>query len=178
MRRATLLLISLFLAAPALAQEVVSSRVAVFEAGILCAPDSVGTREAPGTVAGTTHIVEETPPFVDEGRMVPAVLGVGFGVRAGFDSSFGEEDILIRVTHPPFAGTGATEQSFFTYIGGLNDPAITFYQFDYDYELALGTWTFEALSGDDLIYRTVWTVVPPNTLPELAGICGYMELLG
>jgi hypothetical protein len=64
----------------------VSPMVGFFEAGVICAQDGYGVRHAPDTIAGTTHVVEDAPPFVSNGRVVPAVLGIGFGVRgSGFD---------------------------------------------------------------------------------------------
>ncbi len=159
------------------AEEFTSPLLGFFEAGVLCAQDTGVTREAPNTVAGTTHVVEEAPPFVSTGRRVPAVLGIGFGVRAGFAGELGQEGILMSVTHPPFDGSGATEQSFFTYVGSEGSPGITFYQFDYPYELAVGEWTMTASASGVTLYETTFVVVPPQALPELAGVCGYLDLL-
>lgn len=155
-----------------------SPMLGFFEAGVLCALDGGQVREAPNTVAGTTHVVEETPEFISNARVVPAVLGVGFGVRAGLLGDQGVEGVTMTVTHPPFAGNGATEQSFVTQIGVEDAPGITFYQFDYGYELALGDWTMTASVGSTILYEADFTVVPPSALPELAGICGYQDLIG
>ena len=150
-----------------------------YEAGVLCAQDPSTVREAPDTVAGTTHVIEDAPPFVSNGRVVPAVIGIGFGVRAGLFGDIGQDGIVMRVTHPAMTGggQGATEQSFITNIGSEFSPGITFYQFDYGYELALGDWTMTATSGGVTLYETTFTVVPPSALPELAGVCGYLDLL-
>lgn len=158
-------------------RDFVSPLLGHFEAGVLCAQDSGTIRLAPDTLAGTTHVVEEAPPFVSNGRLVPAILGVGFGVKAGLASEFGQEGVLMSVTHPPLDG-GATEQSFTTVIGPREVPGITFYQFDYGYELALGNWTMTASYGGVTLYETTFTVVPPSALPELAGACGYLDLIG
>lgn len=155
----------------------VSLLLGFHEGGILCATQTDTTRAAPDTVAGTTHVVEEAPPFVSNGRFVPAVLGIGFGVRAGLTGDQGQEGVLMSVTHPPFADGGVTEQSFYTYVGSATDPGITFYQFDYGYELALGDWTMTASVNGVTLYETTFTVVPPAALPELAGVCGYTDLL-
>lgn len=155
----------------------VSPMLAFYEAGVLCAQEGGTVRDAPGTVAGTTHVVEDAPPFVSEGRFVPAVIGIGFGVRAGLAGPFSQDGVVMSVTHPPFAGSGATEQSFVTNIGAQDSPGITFYQFDYGYELALGDWTMSASYGGVTFYETTFTVVPPQALPQLAGVCGYLDLL-
>lgn len=148
-----------------------------YEAGVLCAQDSGVIREAPDTVSGTTHVIEDAPPFVSEGRFVPAVLGIGFGVRAAVDSPVAADIVRMTVTHPPFVESGVTEQSFVTSLGARDDPGIIFYQFDYPYELVLGDWTMTASIGDVTFYETTFTVVPPQMLPELAGVCGYLDLL-
>lgn len=158
--------------------EIISDQLGHFEAGILCAPPTTGVQEAPDTVAGTTHIVDEAPEFVSHGRAVPAVIGVGFGAVAGFKQGIGIDGVQMRVTHPPFADSGATEQSFETWVGPAADPGVTFYQFDYTYELAVGDWVLEARLGDEVLYRLNFTVVPPEMLPDLAGICGYEHLIG
>lgn len=165
------------LAGPLGAQEFVSDRLFSFEAGVICAQDTGITREAPGTIAGTTHVVDEAPDFVSNGRKVPAVLGIGFGAKASVMDDVGMADVVMRVTHPPFRGHDTLSQTYTSFIGPKGDPGITFYQFDYSYELAMGLWTFEAIQMGEVIYRTEFTVVPPETLPELAGVCGYVDLL-
>lgn len=152
--------------------------IGFLEAGVLCAQEGGAVREAPDTVAGTTHVVEEAPAFISTGRAVPAVLGVGFGVRSGVLGDLGVEDVTMTVTHPAFAGSGATEQSFLTRVGTQNSPGITFYQFDYGYELALGEWTMTASVGSTVLYDITFTVVPPSALPELAEACGFTHLIG
>lgn len=182
MIRTTLLAsaLSLTLGAVAFAQKAdfISPDIGFFEAGVLCALDSGVARDAPGTVAGTTHVVETTPPFVNTERRVPAVLGIGFGVLSGTVKNQLLEGVTMTVTHPPLPGNGTTSQSFTTTIAPSTDPRITFYQFDYGYELALGDWTLTTTMPDGtVLYKVTFTVVPPVQLPELAGACGYLDLL-
>ncbi|MDG1867719.1 MAG: hypothetical protein P8J00_08175 [Yoonia sp.] len=54
---------------------------------------------------------------------------------------------------------------------------LTFYQFDFDYELVTGIGQMEARSGDKIIYRTTFEVVDPAQTPDLAAICGCTDLL-
>ncbi|MBU2992619.1 DUF3859 domain-containing protein [Octadecabacter sp. 1_MG-2023] len=156
--------------------DTVSPLLGFYKAGVLCAIEGGVVRDAPNTVAGSTHVVEDAPPFVSEGRLVPAVIGVGFGVRAGIQGTLGQDNVVMTVTHPPLIGNGQTKQSFSTSIGAELTPGITFYQFDYPYELALGDWTMTARSNGVTYYETTFTVVPPETLPELASVCGYTDL--
>lgn len=160
------------------AEDFISPLIGSFEAGVLCAPDATSEREAPDTLAGTTHVIDEAPPFVSHGRIVPAVIGVGFGVKSGTKDMFGLDGVTIAITHPPMGPEGITSQSFVSSIGVPSDPGISFYQFDYDYELVLGDWTIEARIGDAVFYSTSFTVVSPDLIPELAEVCGYVDLLG
>jgi len=159
------------------AADQLSEEIGFFESGVICAPLSIGTRDAPDTVAGTTHVIEDAPPFVSNGRVVPAVLGIGFGVRAGMSSTIGQDNVIMQITHPPFSGSGATQQSFITSIGPEDAPGVTFYQFDYGYELAIGEWVMMAIAGETVLYEVTFNVVPPSALPELADVCGYIDLL-
>lgn len=155
----------------------VSPLLGTFEAGVLCAPDTQENRAAPDTIAGQTHVIDETPPFVSRGRVVPAAYGIGFGASAGLMSEDGMDNVTITFTHPPFKGFTATEQSFLSHIGPKDDPAISYYQFDHDYELALGTWVMTAEKEGATLFEVTFTVVPPSALPGLAAACGYTDLL-
>lgn len=173
-----LILFALMLPLPTWAQDALTPLINSFEAGVVCAPNVVSTREAPNTVAGETYVVEEVPPFVSHERLVPAVLGVGFAVRASSKDPFGLPGVEMRVTHPPMGADGVTEQRFFSFVGSPTDPSYTSYTFDHDYELVTGDWAFAAYLGDTLLYRVSYTVVSPDLLPDLAAECGYTDLLG
>jgi hypothetical protein len=147
------------------------------EAGIICAPPSTGETEAPGTVAGTTHLISEEPPFVSTARRVPALLGIGFGIKSQTRDIAGLNDVVMTITHPPMGPTAAQTQTFTSTIRGT-DPSLTFYQFDFDYELLPGIWQMQASKDGQILYRTTFEVLPPDQVPELAQVCGFAELLG
>lgn len=155
--------------------ETVSDFVAGFESGVICPPPTTGERSAPGTVAGVTHVIEDNPPFVSVQNRVPAVKGIGFGVKASVVFAEGLPVTMV-LTHPPMGAEGVTSQEFTSHLSG-DTRSITFYQFDYAYELLVGRWTMQALSGDTVIYATEFDVLPPEEVPELAGICGFENLL-
>ncbi|RYH04323.1 DUF3859 domain-containing protein [Salipiger sp. IMCC34102] len=167
----------LLLATPLAAQapDTVSDRLSSFETGVICPPPSVGEAPAPGTVAGTTHLIEEEPPFVSNASRVPAVLGLGFGAKAQA-RGLGLADVEIEVTHPPMGPDGATRQSFRSRIDAFA-PSLTFYQFDFAYELVQGLWQIEATKDGETLYRKTFEVVAPDQMPELARICGFENLL-
>jgi len=152
------------------------AKIASFEAGVICAPPTTGVRKAPGTVAGTTSLIAVDPPFVSTKRRVPAVIGIGFGVKARALDIAGIEGVSIVISHPPMGDQGTQVQSFESRISGL-DPSLTFYQFDFDYELVTGLWQMQAMQGDTVLYRTTFEVLPPSQVPELATICGFEEQL-
>ncbi|MFN3662969.1 MAG: DUF3859 domain-containing protein [Yoonia sp.] len=156
--------------------DVVSPSIAALTAGVVCGPPVIGTSPAPDTIAGSTHIVAEDPPFIAEIRQVPAVLGIGFGVKAQAANPDGLSGVTMTVTHPPMGDTRVTQQSYVTWISG-DDPSMTFYQFDEDYERVTGTWTFTASHADEALFTVSFDVVPPEALPGLAEACGYLDLL-
>lgn len=153
-----------------------SPEILSLEAGVVCPPPAVGTAPAPGTVAGTTHIIEEEPPFVSTARRVPAVIGIGFGIKALAADDVGMEGVTVIVTHPPMGADQIQTQQFGTRISGVS-PSITFYQFDYDYELITGQWKMVAIRENRVLYSVTFDVVPASAVPELASVCGYQDLL-
>ena len=146
------------------------------ETGVICPPPTVGETIAPGTLAGVTHLVDEDPPFVSLSSRVPAVIGIGFGAKSMTADLMGLSDVTMTVTHPPMGKDRVTKQSFQTRIDGT-EPSLTFYQFDFAYELVLGHWQMEAVKDGEVLYRASFDVVAPQDAPELAHVCGFEELL-
>lgn len=153
-----------------------SAAVASVEAGVLCPPEPVGSIPAPDTLAGQTHVIETEPEFAAITTRVPASIGVGFGIKSQSTAVEGINGVTMVVTHPPMGANSITNQSFLTRIGG-DASSLTFYQFDYAYELVLGTWQFTAVSGDETLFSKAFEVVDPRLVPELAGLCGYLDQL-
>ena len=181
MHRLICLIAALFLPALVWAQAAlepgkVSPDIASFEAGVICPPESVGTNPAPGTLAGETHIIDVDPPFVSTTRRVPAVMGIGFGVKALAADQAGLDDVIMVVTHPPMGDGQVQTQSYVTRISGAS-PSLTFYQFDFAYELVTGVWQMAAMKDGKVLYRTSFEIVPPRMMPELASVCGFESLL-
>lgn len=175
-----MLFVLIALPALALAQaplpDVTSAKMASVEAGVICAPETTGELEAPGTVAGTTHLIAEEPPFIAVTRRVPAVLGVGFGIKSRTVDLAGLDGVTMTVTHPPMGDGAVTRQTFQTVIRGT-DPSLTFYQFDFGYELLPGIWQMQASVGEEVLYRATFEVLPAAMVPELATACGFEDLL-
>ncbi|MEO1640767.1 MAG: DUF3859 domain-containing protein [Pseudomonadota bacterium] len=153
----------------------VSSVISNVEVGIVCPPEPIGSTPAPGTIAGATHIIVEEPQFVSVGSVVPAAIGVGFGVKSQAVDPAGLGAITMVLTHPPMGDAQITLQQFQTSISG-QDPSLTFYQFDYPYELVEGTWMFTAMQGEQALFSVSFEVVDPLGMPSLAEMCGYSNL--
>jgi len=131
-------------ATQAQASDTVSPALFSFEAGVICAPEAVGSAPAPDTVAGVTNTINVDPPFVSPARRVPAVLGVGFGIKAQSVDPDGLAPVTMTITHPAMSKTKTTQQSFTSSISGF-EPSLTFYQFDFAYELLPGqSWPASA----------------------------------
>ncbi|MCC7320979.1 MAG: DUF3859 domain-containing protein [Rubellimicrobium sp.] len=154
--------------------DVISPRIGFLEAGVVCSPAATGTIPAPDTIAGVTNLIDEAPPFVSTGRLVPGVLGVGFGVKSA-PAGGGEIPVTMTVTHPPMGPEGVTHQSYPTTI--TDNPSISLYDFEFAYEIVPGDWSFAATTGKDVLFTVHFTVVDPREVPDLAGVCGYEDLL-
>ena len=174
--RVLMALFALF-AVPVAAQDIVTPEIGYFEAGIVCEGEVVGATLAPGTEAGEVMLLDDTPPFVSHSRRVPAVPGVGFGVLVAVAGEADPRTVLMRVSHPPFTGSGTEVETFVSALGSPGDPSIHLFRFDRDYEMVPGPWVMEALRDGELLYRAEFTVLPPAQVPELAGICDYESLL-
>lgn len=153
----------------------VGPRINDFSAGIYCAPGTVGSVPAPGTVSGTRDILSVEPDFVATTRNVPAVIGLGFGVKSRA-KIYDIPDVIYTITHPPMGPEGATQQTFTDWIGTTEND-LMMYGFDYDYEMVYGLWTFTAMAEGEMLFRASFNVVPPEMVPELASVCGYEHLL-
>ncbi|WP_422827148.1 DUF3859 domain-containing protein [Thalassococcus sp. BH17M4-6] len=147
------------------------ARLITLTQGIFCEVESSDSVAAPGTVAGKIDLYDYVPEFQWIGGRVPAVMGLSFGLRSVTVSDQPLQGVVISLTHPPFRGSGATQQSYVTSLGGPG-PSINAYTFDLPEELVTGTWTFTANHNGREVYRASFEVVPPQAEPEIANSCG------
>jgi hypothetical protein len=137
--------------------------------GLFCAPPEGGRRDAPDTVSGWTHVPDQPIEILVQSRLVPAVLGQGFGVV--FDvGDIQAVSLRYEVTHPPMPPTGATRQGW-----APDGPALggggLFFQFDEPEELVTGTWVFHVLVDEVELLQIDFEVVPAAEAPHLTGLC-------
>lgn len=141
------------------------------EVGIFCTPRDMGQAPAPGTQSGKVHVPHDMIAFDWPGQqIVPAEIGLSFGVKAelspGFAVPFGE----IRVYVP---GREAPEiwGSSFSDFG----PTLSFFSFDREEELLPGLWRLEAWDGAERLYSVTFEVVPAASISRISGACGAVS---
>jgi hypothetical protein len=146
---------------------VAAPEIAQLEWGVFCAWQAMDRAPAPGTETGWIHVpMDEVSFHWPERQVVPAVIGMGFGIKAtgikGWESAVGE----VRVYRP---GRKAAE----SWASDVSDfgPTLAFFRFDRADELVPGTWVIEGWDRDQRLYRVEFEVVPAAALPEIAGAC-------
>jgi len=143
-----------------------------FEYGYFCALKPVATQKAQDTVSGDVSLVAALPQFIATGAIVPAQIGIGFGVKIRVQPGF--TGLVTAVSeHPPMGPNGVTRQSWQT---AFSDTEIQYagYSFEHAYEVLPGTWTLSAQSNGRQIYRVSFDVVAPERLPLVS--CGQTAL--
>ncbi|SIO33287.1 DUF3859 domain-containing protein [Vannielia litorea] len=179
--RAGLALAALLLSAATAAAEagvtLDNSRIAALEYGLACPLRIVGSEAAPGTENGRVDIFDGAPQFLDTGGVVPAALGISFGVRAWAQEGAPALSVTIRSLHPPFAGTGTSVQTFASSIAA-GSPMTHIYTFDMPHEAAPGLWRLEAEAEGKLLYSVPFQVVPEAAYDGPLPACDTPPVLG
>jgi hypothetical protein len=173
--RAAALLLAL-IAGPALAQleagpnPRVSPQIAEFAYGIYCPEPPERLEAAPGTAAGVVNIVDTIPEIEHAQTIIPAALGVGFGVvlQAGPEAVF--DPVIVTITHPPYPDSGIEVEQWVTSVDGLS-PGLIGFSFELRSELVVGPWTFTGLYGDEELFHIAFEVVPPGLMPDISDLC-------
>lgn len=153
----------------------ISPAVTSLTAGLFCAPQDTGRRDAPGTISGWIHVPDRPVEMRRPGREAPTVLGTGFGVRFSLDIGTTVQSEYV-VTHPPIPPSNATEQRWLgTVSPGEHDTV--FFQFDTEEEMQPGVWTFTVNVGGQEMFYMPFTIRPATDLPGLATLCQVGDLL-
>lgn len=147
---------------------VFAATVASLEWGIFCALQEMDRAPAPGTASGWIHVPKDEIGFHwPDRQVVPAALGLGFGVRItarpGWDSAAGEA----RVWRPGAQAPETWPSDIYSF-----GPTMAFFRFDTPDELQTGTWVFEGWDGDRRLYRAEFEVVSAEAVPGIAQACG------
>ena len=152
-------LAALVLAAPAGA-DTVGPLVARWQAGVVCPSEFGRGRNAADDIS-----------FIAQTQVVPAVIGMGFGIRAQVTPPEGLSRVQIVVEHPPFTPGGPTSQNYTTSISGTGMSGF-FYRFEEAREVVPGTWRILALANGAPVYDIDFNVVPARTNDGLLRSCG------
>jgi hypothetical protein len=141
-----------------------SAQLTALRPVILCTPQNRHEEPAPETEAGVIEIPDEDLVVIAEGQVVPAVLGMAFGVAIVPDHDLSD---IRMVTRRPGRKTADVYVSQFH----LGEESTNFFSFDVENELVPGIWTFEAWEGNSRLYRVDFQVLPAGAKPDLVAMC-------
>lgn len=145
--------------------------VAILEVGVFCALQAMNQRPAPGTVSGWIHVPEGEITFHwPDRQVVPASLGLAFGVKMQLAPGFTSPLVKMRVYRPGNDQPETWDSSF-----GDLAPSLAFFRFDHEAELIPGLWRFEAWDGQIRLYAVEFEVVPAASAPEIVNACGAVS---
>lgn len=138
------------------------------QVGVLCSPRVLDRTDAPETKLGYTNTVKGPPSIRFEQQIVPAALGISFGVM------FTSDRVLTNVRNLTYRPGSTQPDVYYSQI----DAAPGRYRgfgFEFPEELELGLWRLESWQGDQLLFRAEFDVVPEASLPEFAAQCQGMS---
>lgn len=174
--RPSLLSLMLALAVPAqaLAQQAANPRVGPQIAdllyGLYCAQEPDRRDPAPATASGLINIVPVIPDFQFRQKLVPAQVGIGFGVVVSAPPGVLHDPATVTVNHPPYPDSGIEVEQWIT---DIDDGAnLIGFSFDHAHELVLGEWTFSAATstGEEL-FHIAFEVIAPELMPQVISAC-------
>lgn len=148
---------------------VIGQRVAEMVVGVYCAQPPEDRVDAPGTVSGVINIVRDLPVMQAGQLVVPAELGVGFGVLVDMQPGQAAQAI-VELTHPPYPTNGVEVETYVTDLSDLSTNLVGF-SFDHDYELVPGPWTFRVFDDAGDVFAVTFQVAPAGSLPASMSPC-------
>lgn len=139
--------------------------------GIYCAQEPQRRDPAPETASGHLNIVPMIPDFQFRQKVVPAEIGIGFGVLVTAAPGRSEESVTVTVTHPPYPDSGIEVEQWITDLEDTG-PSLTGFSFETPNELLLGEWTFAAHDRDgEELFHIAFEVVQPELMPQVISSC-------
>jgi hypothetical protein len=129
--------------------------------------EKTGTTATPGTPMGVTNFVSDIV-LVERTTTIPAGVGTLFGFRYTIIGELDGAEVKLKfVNHYPAPGL-RNPASGNTFMSGeyfmqrnLGTKHWKGYNFENDWELVPGTWTFEIWQGDQKLAEQSFTVVKP-----------------
>jgi hypothetical protein len=138
--------------------------------GVYCAEAPIELEEAPDTAAGVVNIVPGLPEMRQVTTLVPAQIGIGFGVLLEAREGQVFDPLVVTITHPPYPDSGVEVERWMTSVDDQG-PGLVGFSFEIESELVTGPWTFEGTHDGEVLFRVNFEVVPPALLPDLAQGC-------
>ena len=144
--------------------------VVSFEYGYFCAIPAAGERPAEDTMAGSIKVLSETPRFAKHTTIVPAMIGVDFGILVQVVPDLAGPAVFYT-EHPPQGDHGITTESW-TGTLTADRPTYVGFGFEYDFELTPGPWTLSAMQNGRQVYEITFDVVPASAALDPDLYCG------
>ncbi|ABD53450.1 DUF3859 domain-containing protein [Jannaschia sp. CCS1] len=138
--------------------------------GLYCAQEPERRDPAPETASGVINIVPVIPELRFRQKLVPAEIGIGFGVIVSAPLGVILDPVTVTVTHPPYADSGIETEQWVTDVDA--GPNLMGFTFDHPYELVLGEWTFSAVTLDgEEVFHISFEVIAPELMPQVISAC-------
>ncbi|GEM_PF-5602474 len=151
--------------------------IASLDYGLICTlKRSGGTKDA-NTATGSTHIITGTPSFAARTTIIPAQIGLSFGVRVRAVGPGKLRNVVMSLRHPA-TGAGSRKTTFESWPATIttnNPPTTSSFTFEAPHELALGRWIFEARKDDQVLYHVEFNVVAPARAQRLVRLCAVSD---
>ncbi|EPX82246.1 DUF3859 domain-containing protein [Salipiger mucosus] len=173
-RRAAALLLPILLAGlPALAEPPRSftrDPVVLVDHGIICQTTPEGAREAPDTLAGHINLIRQSQDMDITTRVVPAKLGISFGVKFMLAPGSGSQQVQVVVRHPPMGPEGIERESW-TATPDETGPSLNLFSFEHPFEMQPGPWSFTLLQEGEVLMEQHFEVVSELAAPAVLSAC-------
>ncbi|EBA10096.1 DUF3859 domain-containing protein [Sagittula stellata] len=138
--------------------------------GVHCDVAKNGSREEPGTVSGIINLIDQHQTVDVVTQIVPAELGISFGIGAWLDAE--SEPLLLEVvvSHPPM-GENGQEVEIWSAPLDPGEPAVNLFTFEKPFEMVEGPWRFQLRKDDEVLLEQNFLVTPPGTVPAVQNAC-------
>lgn len=168
---AALTVLSLALPAAAFsAESFARAPVVMIDHGVICQTTPEGQRPAPDTLIGAINLIGQSQDMDVTTRVVPARIGISFGVKFLLAPGAGDQDLRVVVSHPPMGEAGMERESW-TATARDSGPSLNLFSFEFPYELVQGDWSFAIERDGERLMEQHFTVVPPNAAPGVLAVC-------
>lgn len=172
-------LLALLSAATAASSEVgafVEPPLVLESAGVICEVELQGTRPAPETLSGTLNLIDQERAIDVESLLVPAEVGLSFGIRTTLTPGASVPEVTVIVIHPPMGPDGVTTERWSAAMN-FGEPSLNLFTFEHDYELVEGAWLFKLEFEGRTLLQQPFEVTAPGSVPAVQKACFAAEVI-